>query len=241
MGKNKLRRFEENKSFPNLFQPSFAEVYQKDHPNKGCWSRKVFKNNFPIVLELGCGKGEYSLAMAQRESDKNFIGIDIKGARLWRGAKTALEEKIENVAFIRTRIDLIESFFAPKEISEIWITFPDPQPKKEKKRLTSPAFLNKYLTFLQPGAIIHLKTDSRPLHDYTRQIVEEWEGMRLLEVDTNISLSGRQNTDPLIAVRTFYEEIFLSEGKPITYLKFSISTRQGIATLPEEKPESEES
>ena len=171
--------------------------------------------------------------MAQRERNKNFIGIDIKGARLWRGAKTALEEKIENVAFIRTRIDLIESFFAPEEISEIWITFPDPQPKKEKKRLTSPVFLSKYLTFLQPGAIIHLKTDSRPLHDYTRQIVEKWEGIQLLDADTNISMSGRQRRDALIAVRTFYEEIFLSEGKPITDLKFSIGTRQDTATLKE--------
>ncbi|NLA16276.1 MAG: tRNA (guanosine(46)-N7)-methyltransferase TrmB [Bacteroidales bacterium] len=233
MGKNKLQRFQENKGFKNLYEPSFQEVYRKDYPLKGHWTQKVFKNNHPIVLELGCGKGEYTLALAEHHKRKNFIGIDIKGARLWRGAKTALEKKIENVAFIRTRIELIESFFAAGEVSEIWITFPDPQPKKEKKRLTSPGFLNRYLTFLQPDAIIHLKTDSRPLHDYTRQVVEEWEGMQLLEADTDIYGSGRQSTDPLIAVRTFYEEMFLAEGKPITYLKFSIKTGQGIATLQE--------
>lgn len=233
MGKNKLRRFEENKSFPNLFEPSFSEVFQKDHPNKGVWNQKVFKNKCPIVLELGCGKGEYTLAMAQREANKNFIGIDIKGARLWRGAKTAFEEKIKNVAFIRTRLEFIARFFAPGEVSEIWITFPDPQPKKENKRLTSPRFLNAYLTFLEPGSLIHLKTDSRPLHDYTLEVIASHKALTLLEADADIYHSQRVPNDLVIAVQTFYENLFLAEGKPITYLKFSINTQQDIATLKE--------
>lgn len=221
MGKNKLRRFEENKSFSNLYETSFEEVYRKDHPLKGRWAKEVFGNDNPLILELGCGKGEYTLALARRNKQHNYIGIDIKGARLWRGAKTALEEKIGNVAFVRTRIELIESFFGPGEISGIWITFPDPQPRKENKRLTSPRFLECYLKFLSPGAFIHLKTDSRPLHDYTRQIVEQWPGMQLIDADTDIYNSDRPEWDPVIEVRTFYEHMFLEEGKPITYLKFS--------------------
>lgn len=224
MGKDKIRRFRENETFPNLFQASFEEVFRKDYPLKGSWNEKVFRNENPLVLELGCGKGEYTLALARLNKSVNYIGIDVKGARLWRGAKTALEEKLENAVFIRTRIELIESFFAPDEISEIWITFPDPQPKKETKRLTSPRFLNLYLSFLQPGAVIHLKTDSRLLHDYTRQVVETWEGFNLLQADTDVHNSGRQPADPLVSVRTFYEDIFLAEGKPITYLKFSTGT-----------------
>ena len=224
MGKAKLKRFEEHKTFPNLYEPSYAEVYKKDYLLKGHWSQKVFGNDHPIVLELGCGKGEYTLALARHYKKCNFIGIDIKGVRLWRGAITAVEVQMHNVAFIRTRIELIESFFAPDEISEIWITFPDPQPKKETKRLTSPRFLNLYLSFLQPGAVIHLKTDSRLLHDYTRQVVETWEGFNLLQADSDVHNSGRQPADPLVSVRTFYEDIFLAEGKPITYLKFSTGT-----------------
>ena len=157
MGKDKIRRFRENETFPNLFQASFEEVYRKDYALKGAWNEKVFGNKNPLVLELGCGKGEYTLALARLNKSVNYIGVDVKGARLWRGAKTALEEKLDNVAFIRTRIELIESFFAPGEVSQIWITFPDPQPRKENKRLTSPRFLNRYLLFLAPDAVIHLK------------------------------------------------------------------------------------
>ncbi|HHV03944.1 MAG: tRNA (guanosine(46)-N7)-methyltransferase TrmB [Bacteroidales bacterium] len=221
MGKDKLRRFKENKGFPNLYESSFEEVYGKDHPLKGRWAKEVFGNDNLVILELGCGKGEYTLALARGDKQHNYIGIDIKGARLWRGAKTALEEKIENAAFIRTRIEFIDSFFAPGEISEIWITFPDPQPRKENRRLTSPRFLNCYLKFLTPGAVIHLKTDNRPLYDYTRQVVEKWQGLQLLDADTDIYNSRRPDRDPAVAVRTFYERLFLEEGKPITYLKFS--------------------
>lgn len=221
MGKDKLRRFKENKGFPNLYESSFEEVYGKDHPLKGRWAKEAFGNDNLVILELGCGKGEYTLALARGDKQHNYIGIDIKGARLWRGAKTALEEKIENAAFIRTRIEFIDSFFAPGEISEIWITFPDPQPRKENRRLTSPRFLNCYLKFLTPGAVIHLKTDNRPLYDYTRQVVEKWQGLQLLDADTDIYNSRRPDRDPAVAVRTFYERLFLEEGKPITYLKFS--------------------
>ena len=222
MGKDKIRRFRENETFSNLFQASFREVYQKDYPLKGSWNRNVFGNDNPIVLELGCGKGEYTVALARLNKSVNYIGVDVKGARLWRGAKTALEEKMDNVAFIRTRIELIESFFAPSEVSQIWITFPDPQPRKENKRLTSPRFLIRYLSFLAPGAVIHLKTDSRELHDYTKEVVEAREDMILLEADPDIyANTGRPANDPVLTVRTFYENQFLEQGKRITYLRFS--------------------
>ncbi|HOO43227.1 MAG TPA: tRNA (guanosine(46)-N7)-methyltransferase TrmB [Bacteroidales bacterium] len=222
MGKDKIRRFRENETFPNLFQASFEEVYRKDYALKGAWNEKVFGNKNPLVLELGCGKGEYTLALARLNKSVNYIGVDVKGARLWRGAKTALEEKLDNVAFIRTRIELIESFFAPGEVSQIWITFPDPQPRKENKRLTSPRFLNRYLLFLAPDAVIHLKTDSRELHDYTREVVETQSGFTLLEADPDIyGNKKRLADDPVLTVRTFYEKQFLEQGKPITYLRFS--------------------
>jgi len=222
MGKDKIRRFRENETFSNLFQATFEEVYHRNYPLKGSWNEKVFGNNNPLVLELGCGKGEYTLALARLNKSFNYIGIDVKGARLWRGAKTALEEKLENVAFIRTRIELIASFFAPYEVSQIWITFPDPQPRKENKRLTSPRFLDRYLSFLAPGALIHLKTDSRELHDYTRKVVESREDMTLLETDPDIyGNKTRPAHDPVLTVRTFYENQFLEQGKPITYLRFS--------------------
>ena len=222
MGKDKIRRFRENETFPNLFQASFEEVFRKDYPLKGSWNEKVFRNENPLVLELGCGKGEYTLALARLNKSVNYIGIDVKGARLWRGAKTALEEKLENAVFIRTRIELIESFFAPGEVSQIWITFPDPQPRKANKRLTSPRFLNRYLSFLAPAAVIHLKTDSRELHDYTREVVEAREDMTLLEADPDIYGNKKRTADdPVLTVRTFYENQFLEQGKPITYLRFS--------------------
>ncbi|MDD4500335.1 MAG: tRNA (guanosine(46)-N7)-methyltransferase TrmB [Bacteroidales bacterium] len=222
MGKDKIRRFRENETFPNLFQASFEEVYRKDYPLKGSWNEKVFGNKNPLFLELGCGKGEYTLALARLNKSVNYIGVDVKGARLWRGAKTALEEKLKNVAFIRTRIELIESFFAPGEVSQIWITFPDPQPRKENKRLTSPRFINRYSLFLAPDAVIHLKTDSRELHDYTGKVVETQPGLTLLEADPDIyGNKKRPADDPVLTVRTFYEKQFLEQGKPITYLRFS--------------------
>lgn len=222
MGKDKLRRFEENKNFHNLYQPSFDEIFRRDYELKGRWGEHVFGNNHPIVLELGCGKGEYTLALAALHEDMNFLGMDIKGARLWRGARTALEEHRSNVAFVRGRIEFIESFFGPGEVSEIWITFPDPQPKRENKRLTAPPFLNKYKAFLKPEAVIHLKTDSRELFDYTKEVVQQREDMRILEAIPDIYRSGEVPAHEILSVRTYYESHFLAQGKAITYLKFAV-------------------
>ena len=166
MGKHKLARFAENLTFPNLFQVSFEYLEEHGFEWRGRWN-EFFGNDNPIVLELGCGKGEYTIALARENAARNYIGVDIKGARLWRGAKTSNEEQMKNVAFIRTRIEMIASFFAKDEVSEIWITFPDPQPKKPMKRLTSERFLGHYREMLRPGGPIHLKTDSRELYDYT--------------------------------------------------------------------------
>ena len=167
--KNKLKRFRENETFANVIQPNREEVIAGNFPLKGVWARDFFKNNHPIVLELGCGRGEYTVNLAKEYPDKNFIGVDIKGARFWRGAKTALEEQIPNAAFLRTQIELIDHLFAQGEVSEIWITFPDPQIKykRTKHRLTNQDFLAKYKHILSPEGLIHLKTDSEYLHGYT--------------------------------------------------------------------------
>ena len=162
-GKDKLRKFRENETFENLLQPTTAEVFQKDHPMKGNWGEKMFGNNNPIILELGCGKGEYTIALAEKFPQNNYIGVDIKGARLWKGAKYATEKSLKNVAFLRTRIEFIDSIFAQGEVSEIWLTFSDPQPNKPRKRLSSPLFLERYSHILKEDGIIHLKTDSQLL------------------------------------------------------------------------------
>ena len=169
MGKDKLKKFAENKTFRCLVQPEFDEIFGKDHPLKGRWHADFFRNDRPIVLELGCGKGEYTVALAADDPARNYIGVDIKGARMWRGAKTATEQGMDNVGFLRTRIEFITSFFAPGEVSELWITFPDPQLKtrRAKKRLTAPPFLACYAQLLAPGGWINLKTDSQHLYRYT--------------------------------------------------------------------------
>ncbi len=228
MGKDKLRKFAENLTFENLVQPEFDEIFGKDHRLKGHWGTEFFGNSQPIVLELGCGRGEYTVGLGAAHPDKNFLGIDIKGARMWRGAKTATEMGMRNVGFLRTRIEFIRSFFAPGEIAEIWITFPDPQLKKgrEKKRLTSPEFLARYAEFLASSGIIHLKTDSRELHDYTLEVITE---QRLPlhiacadiygEETSGVSLADAY---PTLKIKTAYERRFLAEGKPITYLSMSL-------------------
>lgn len=179
MGHDKLRKFAENETFSCLLQPDSKKILEggffdlKDHPIKGNWARKMFgREKAEIILELGCGKGEYTLDLARRYPDKCFIGVDIKGARLWKGAKTATLEKIPNVAFLRTRIEFITAFFASDEVSEIWLTFSDPQMKSENSRLTSPLFLERYRKFLKPGGVVHLKTDSRFLHEYTKAVIQ---------------------------------------------------------------------
>ena len=213
MGHHKLEHFAENLTFANLFQVSFETLQQEGFALRGKW-REHFGNNNPITLELGCGKGDYTVALAQLHSDRNFIGVDIKGARLWRGAKTATEEKMQNVAFIRTRIELIEGFFATDEVEEIWITFPDPQPKKPMKRLTSERFL-------KPGGLIHLKTDSQELYDYTLNEVIPAGGYQTGVHTDDLYHSDYEGEAKL--TQTFYEKMFLAEGKPITYLEFQIN------------------
>jgi tRNA (guanine-N7-)-methyltransferase len=220
MGKDKLRKFEENKQFKHIYQPPSIELLKPNSEFQGHWNEK-FGNSNPIVLELGCGKGEYTVALSRKYPDKNFIGVDIKGARIWRGAKTVAEENIPNAAFLRIRIEFIDNFFAQDEIDEIWITFPDPQTNKPRKRLTSPLFLDRYRKFLKNGGLIHLKTDSRMLHDYTLNVINE-NRFTLLSSYTDILLQNPN--DELLSVKTFYEAQYTAKGIPITYLKFQSNT-----------------
>jgi tRNA (guanine-N7-)-methyltransferase len=224
MGKDKLRKFRENLTFDCLIQPDFDEVFRSDHPLKGRWRSDFFHNDNPIVLELGCGKGEYTLALAERDPKYNYIGIDIKGARMWRGAKSAIERKMNNVGFLRTRIEFINSLFAENEVDEIWITFPDPQLKvrRTKKRLTSPTFLEYYARLLRPEGVIHLKTDSQHLFAYTAEVIEQL-GLHC-EV-SNADIYGSGYADEVLSVKTAYEKQFLEMGLPITYTCFSLNGR----------------
>lgn len=225
MGHHKLERFAENLTFPNLFQVSFEMLKEGGFEYRGRW-RDYFVNDNPITLELGCGRGDYTIALARLHPDRNYIGVDIKGARLWRGAKTGVEEQMKNVAFVRTRIEMIPSFFAEGEVSEIWVTFPDPQPKKLNKRLSSERFLGYYKQFLRPGSPIHLKTDSQELHDYTLHEVIPEGGYRVeyATADLYATPAAEHPDIPCLAeaqmTQTFYERMFLAEGKPITYIKW---------------------
>ena len=217
--KNKLKRFKENETFKNVIQPE-RELLENDvFQLKGNWHTDFFKNDNPIVLELGCGRGEYTLYLATQNSDKNFIGIDIKGARFWRGAKTALEKNLKNIAFIRAQIELIDTLFSIGEVAEIWITFPDPQIKfkRTKHRLTHPEFLHKYKQILQPSGSIHLKTDSEFLHGFTLGILND-SAFELLYAHHDI-YNNSHAPEAAIGVQTFYEKIFLEQNKPITYLE----------------------
>ena len=221
MGKDKLKRFAENLTFNCFVQPAFEEMFRCDHPLKGRWHEDFFHNNNPIVLELGCGKGEYTVALAERNPDKNFIGVDIKGARMWRGAKSATEAKMQNVGFLRARIEFITSMFAKGEISEIWITFPDPQLKtrRAKKRLTSPIFLSLYAHILEEGGYINLKTDSQHLYEYTQEVIRHFN----LECEVaNNDIYGSGYADEVLSVKTAYEQVYLQRGLPITYTRFSL-------------------
>lgn len=214
------------KTFEKVFQPA-VDFHSPDSELKGNWNEKVFGNRHPIVLELGCGKGEYTVGLAQRYPGKNFVGVDIKGARMWRGAKTTVENKISNVAFLRIRIELIEKFFATNEISEIWLTFPDPQPResKENRRLTSPHFLNKYNNMLLPGGLLHLKTDSEKLFDYTLKVLQKEKGKLLFSTD-DLYNTGISNID--LKIQTTYEKKFLTEGKKICYLCCKMSRKSSV-------------
>lgn len=221
--KNKLKRFRENETFDNVYQPKRQELLDETFSIKGNWNFKVFKNNNPIILELGCGKGEYTLALAERYPEKNFIGIDIKGARLWRGAKTAVENSISNVAFLRIQIELIEYCFAANEVDEIWITFPDPQIKykRTKHRLTNQQFLDIYKKILKPGGVVHLKTDSEFMHGYTIGLLHGL-GLEVEYANHNIYNNGG-SPEIVTAVQTFYEQQYLEHDKAITYLQFKLN------------------
>lgn len=217
MAKRKLKSFAEMESFSNVIQQMFqAEDF--DNPRKGKW-HEYFGNQHPIVLELGCGKGEYTVGLARQYPQKNFVGVDLKGARIWRGAKTAIEDQLNNVAFIRTQVDRIYNFFNPDEVSEIWITFPDPQPQKtrERKRLTSPGFIDRYRRVLSPGGIIHLKTDNAFFFEYTLDVIQEHKLDLILH---SFDIAKDFPNDDLLAIETYYESKFRKQGIPIKYLKF---------------------
>ena|SRR6218665_980563 len=223
MGKNKLMKFEQVSTFENCFFLSFDQSKGEGLPLKGKWNKEFFKNDNPIVLELGCGKGEYTVGLAKRYPHKNFIGVDIKGNRIWTGAKAALENKMDNVAFIRTRIDFIESCFEKGEVSEIWITFPDPQPLKTtiRQRLTNMIFLNRYKNILKEGGVINLKTDNEPFYEYSREVIRE---NKLTELDATNDLYAdpKQRDEELTNIKTYYEKMFSDKGFKICYLKFKM-------------------
>ena len=220
--KNKLKRFRENETFSNVIQPKREELTSGTFALKGRWNQDFFKTDQPVVLELGCGKGEYTVGLAEKFPHKNFIGVDIKGARFWRGAKTALETGLSNVGFLRTQIELIDTAFAKAEVTEIWITFPDPQIKykRTKHRLTNSEFLKKYKHILQPEGAINLKTDSEFMHGYTLGLLHG-EGHEILQAQHNVYKTNEMPAE-VTEIQTFYEKQFLKEGKPITYIKFRV-------------------
>lgn len=220
--KNKLKRFKENESFANVFQPTRDKLVNENFELKGQWRTSVFKNDNPLVLELGCGKGEYSLGLAKKYPNRNFIGIDIKGARFWRGAKTAIDEGVANVAFLRTQIELIEYAFAKNEVDEIWITFPDPQIKykRTKHRMTNAAFLNRYKNILRKDGVVNLKTDSEFMHGYTLGLLHG-AGHEVLYANHNV-YKQEGSPEEVTAIQTFYESQYLEQNKPITYIRFKI-------------------
>ena len=223
MGKDKLKRFYELNTFTNVLQPSLNEI-KPAHKIKGKWNLE-FKNDNPIVLELGCGKGEYTVGLAKLNPDINFIGVDIKGARIWRGAKTTNDENIENVRFLRTKIDFIDHFFTKDEVSDIWLTFSDPQPKRPRKRLTSPLFIDRYKKILCPNGIIHLKTDSNLLYHYTLDEIKE-NNYKMIENSDNIYSEliprASEKLKETLSIQTFYESLWLKENKTIKYIAFVV-------------------
>ena len=253
MGHDKLRKFAENETFSCLLQPSSKELLTdgyanlRDHEIKGRWRERMFPHSQApadggIVLELGCGKGEYTIDLALRDPSRNYVGVDIKGARLWKGAKYATQHSLPNVAFLRTRVEFISAFFAPGEVSEIWLTFSDPQFRSENSRLSSPVFLERYRSFLRPGGLVHLKTDSRFLHEYTKAVCKV-NGLELTACTAdlygdvaNVAADSRVAADfksaaattaatataEATAVQTFYEKMFLEQGYPITYMAFRL-------------------
>jgi len=222
MGKNKLQKFNDMSQWNHVFEYSnFDELLINDCPLKGHWGDQVFKNDKPIVLELGCGKGEYSVGLAELYPEKNFIGVDIKGSRMWTGARASFEKKLKNVAFLRTHIEFITRFFAPGEVSEIWLTFPDPQMKKVRKRLTSTRFMVDYQQFLKLNGKIHLKTDSQFMFGYTVEMVRINKLPVIVETDDLYHCGW---ADKILSIQTFYESQWLQRGLTIKYIQFEIPT-----------------
>lgn len=220
--KNKLKRFRENETFSNVVQPQRDEVLADEFALKGNWNKDFFKKQQPIVLELGCGKGEYTVALAKKFPEKNFIGVDIKGARFWRGAKTAEHDGIKNAGFLRSQIELIDRLFAEGEVDEIWITFPDPQIKykRTKHRMTNADFLQRYKRILKPDGLIHLKTDSEFMHGYTLGLLHG-QGHEVLYANHNIYTNEGAPTE-VTGIQTHYEQMYLEINKAITYIRFKI-------------------
>ncbi|MCL1944140.1 MAG: tRNA (guanosine(46)-N7)-methyltransferase TrmB [Candidatus Azobacteroides sp.] len=225
MGKNKLQKFSDMSFYPHVFQYPFSVLKEKGFELKANWNDAFFKNDHPIVLELGCGKGEYTVGLAELFPDKNFIGVDIKGARMWTGAKQSSEKGLTNVAFIRTQIELIDHFFGPGEVAEIWLTFPDPQMRKVGKRLTSSRFLRLYRKFLLPEGIIHLKTDSNFLYAYTWEMIKLNDFPVLADTD---DLYHSNVADDILSIQTFYEKQWRERGLNIKYLKFVVKEKAEI-------------
>ncbi|HBJ77366.1 MAG TPA: tRNA (guanosine(46)-N7)-methyltransferase TrmB [Porphyromonadaceae bacterium] len=220
MGKNKLQKFAMMEGYPHVFQCPYSVWREgEEFSLKGKWREEFFKNNHPIVLELGCGRGEYTTSLASLFPEKNYIGVDIKGARMWAGAKESLEKGLSNVAFLRTHIEWIDAFFAPQEVEEIWITFPDPQMKKERKRLTSPLFLEQYQRVLREGGVVHLKTDSHFLFTYTKALLEKND---ILPLRKSEDISQDYPNDAVLSIPTAYEEQWRERGIAIKYISFSI-------------------
>jgi len=230
LGKKKLSRFRELESLDRVFQPSLEEILDRDFSLKGKWNQEVFGNDQALVLELGCGKGEYTVGMARSNPDKNFMGIDIKGARIWTGAKTVQQEKLNNVVFLRTRIDFVNSFFTRDEVDEIWITFPDPQEKRRrlKKRLPGAHFLNSYRRFLKDGGLIHLKTDNLQLHNDTLDLARY---NQLVVEQSSEDVYSEEWNNEVVNIQTYYEKRFLSEGAKINYIRFRLPAGKEIREL----------
>ena len=233
MGKGKLAKFAEMETFSNVFQYPFSVVDNVPFEMKGHWREQYFKNNHPVVLELGCGKGEYTVELARLYPEMNFIGVDIKGARMWTGAKQALEVGLKNVAFLRTNIEIIDRFFAESEVQEIWLTFSDPQMKNAHKRLTSTFFLNRYRKFLVDGGIVHLKTDSNFLFTYTTCMVKENKLPVVFSTEDLYHTEGLdEETHKILSIQTYYESMWIERGLNIRYMKFLLP-QQGELVEPE--------
>lgn len=225
MGKGKLQKFADMREYPNVVEHHFSIADAIPFPMRGNWGKEFFGNDNPIVIELGCGRGEYTVGLARRYPDKNFIGVDIKGARMWTGATEAIRDGLKNVGFLRTNIEIIDHFFAPGEVSEIWLTFPDPQMKKATKRLTSSLFLERYGRILAPDAVVHLKTDSNFMFTYTKYITEV-NNLPVYECIEDVH--GRADESDTLKIRTYYEAQWIERGLTIKYISFGLSKRTGF-------------